>query len=265
VKVNNLIRNTVGAALLIPSGGLAQAEPPNRACHSKCCSGAICPTRQATAGEHPALDQILSHGNRLPRPEDILKDGEQERVVNGVRLRMGTIGAFMQNARVFSSPTGAPAEKAAARKALVDYAPTIVAIGFDRQVTWKDPEVARIIASVRSRGAEAPCPQVAPGDGQELGKRAVSPRDLLQDQATHFIRNGIRIRKGSIACFTVNAATFASPRDLREKEAARAHLVEFAPALVALDVDRVVTWKDAEAQKILDQARRRLELGPSIT
>jgi hypothetical protein len=163
-----------------------------------------------------AGEKAGSRGKRLVRPEDLLKDEDQTLVCQGVTIRKGTIGAFMQNAGIFSSPDRPAGERAAARKLLVDYARAIIAMD------------------------------------------VVSPQDLLNDQVDTFVRHGVKIRKGILLCFFVNGATFSSPLDPEEQAAARKLLVEAAPALVALGMDRVMRWKDPEIQRILDQARAEL-------
>jgi hypothetical protein len=96
-----------------------------------------------------------SRSKRLVRPEDLLKDDQQILVSQGVTIRKGTIGAFMQNAQIFSAPDRPAEERAAARKLLVAYALDIIAMNIDRQVTWRDPEIEKIMAAART-GATRP-------------------------------------------------------------------------------------------------------------
>ncbi len=88
-------------------------------------------------------DQGPARGKRLVRPEDILQDKNNDMVLYGIKVRKGTIGAYMQNAQVFSSPNSSEQEKAAARKLLVEYAPDILALEFDQGIQWKNAEIEK--------------------------------------------------------------------------------------------------------------------------
>jgi hypothetical protein len=74
--------------------------------------------RNQTAGtlrtDYTALEVQVSHDEQahtpVPaamRPEDMLEDGQDTRIVNGIEIRKGTLGAFIVNARrVDTYPVG---------------------------------------------------------------------------------------------------------------------------------------------------------------
>lgn len=156
-----------------------------------------------------------------------------------------------------------------ARKALEDGAPSMTALDLDRQVSWKDPGIEKIMAAARAGTpgtvpSPGPEPSPAKAGPAHPGKGALKPQDLLNDGTDHIVRNGVKIRKGTIAAFIVDAATFSAPLNPEERAAARRLLVELAPGLVALDMDRVASWKDPEIQGILTQARTELGRKPHL-
>lgn len=240
-----------------------------------------------------SADQGPARGKRLVRPEDILKDSKNDMILHGIKVRKGTIGAYMQNAQVFSSLTSTADEKAAARKLLEEYAPDIIALEFDQGIRWKNPEIGDIIEKARKEfGSKKAANHKAENRKAENHKSAnhkevidskllekssstedakaaekkystgehktAKPTDILNDKDSYVMINGIKARKGTIAAFSINARTFSAPLSAEEKEAARKLLVELAPGVAAFNVDKVVFFVNPEVQKILENGRTQI-------
>lgn len=217
-------------------------------------------------------DQGPARGKRLVRPEDILLDKNNDMVLHGIKVRKGTIGAYMQNAQVFSSPNSSEHEKAAARKLLVEYAPDILALEFDQGIQWKNAEIEKIIETARkdfNAGQASKNSKASKASEEDKNAsivksltgehKTVRPSEVLNDKENYVMINGIKARKGTIAAFSINARTFSKPVNAAEKEAARKLLIELAPGVAAFNVDKVVSFKDPEVQKILEKGRAEVE------
>ncbi len=84
-----------------------------------------------------------------------------------------------------------------------------------------------------------------------------SPSDLMPDEASYAIINGVKVRKGSAAAVFANAKILSSESaTAAQKEKAHQIITELAPALVAAGIYEVVTWKNPEIQKIFEQAAK---------
>lgn len=86
---------------------------------------------------------------------------------------------------------------------------------------------------------------------------AVRPEDILSDNASHTSFNGVTVRKGSIAAFLKNIEVIENTKSSKEnKEESIKAMKELAPALIAVGVDKHVTFKNKTAQSIIDDAAK---------
>lgn len=82
------------------------------------------------------------------RPEEILPDGAERASFDGVRIRKGTVAAFVASAqalRDLQPGTEAHDEVVATLK---DLAPQLVAIGIFEVFEPRDPQIADLVAAV---------------------------------------------------------------------------------------------------------------------
>jgi hypothetical protein len=89
--------------------------------------------------------------------QDVLPDGQDFVVRNGLPLRKGSVGAFLVNAQLLQDPTASADAKRVAERDLIDLLPALEALGlFDvfelRSPTLRD-EVARHRAALNSAPA----------------------------------------------------------------------------------------------------------------
>ncbi|MBJ2155320.1 hypothetical protein [Variovorax sp. IB41] len=92
--------------------------------------------------------------------QDVLPDGQDFVIRNGLPLRKGSVGAFLINAQLLQDPNASAEAKQAAERDLIDLLPALEALGlFDvfelRSPTLRD-EVARHRAALSCAPAAAP-------------------------------------------------------------------------------------------------------------
>jgi hypothetical protein len=63
------------------------------------------------------------------RATDMLADDQDERVVGGVSVRKGSVGAFLVNARILSDPAATLEERQMAERDIVELLPALRALG----------------------------------------------------------------------------------------------------------------------------------------
>ena len=63
------------------------------------------------------------------RPEDMLEDEQDVRIINGVQVRKGTLGAFIVNARRLDAYAVGSAERGEILDHLREFAPAVRAVG----------------------------------------------------------------------------------------------------------------------------------------
>ena len=81
------------------------------------------------------------------RAEDILPDAVNEVAVDGgLRLRKGSVAAFLANARVITDDAATPAARAEAEAHLAELVPTLLALGLLDVLAIRDPRVAAVVA-----------------------------------------------------------------------------------------------------------------------
>ena len=95
--------------------------------------------------------------------QDVLPDGQDFVVRNGLALRKGSVGAFLANAQVLQDPTATAEARRAAERDLVSLLPALEALGLFDVFELRSPalrdEVARHRAALISSApaAAAPC------------------------------------------------------------------------------------------------------------
>src|SRR5260221_11992006 len=90
-------------------------------------------------------------------------------------------------------------------------------------------------------------------------RMTIKPKDLLTDDCDHAIIKGVKVRKGTIRAALANAKILASKSaSQEEKTSALSTIRELAPALAAFDMHNLVVWKNAEIQKIVEDAAKML-------
>jgi hypothetical protein len=89
--------------------------------------------------------------NKIVRPEDVLADNENFKIINGIKVRKGTIGAALLNAAILSSTTATSKEKEEAKKVIIELAPALVVLGIYDQVVWKNTEIQEIVAAAAKK------------------------------------------------------------------------------------------------------------------
>ncbi len=74
-------------------------------------------------------------------PENILADEVNKIDINGVEVRKGTVGAVLANIDLLEID-GIPSEqKDAALKTIESLVPSMIAMGLNKHVIWKNPKV----------------------------------------------------------------------------------------------------------------------------
>ncbi|AKC78203.1 preprotein translocase subunit SecD [Xanthomonas arboricola] len=77
--------------------------------------------------------------------------------------------------------------------------------------------------------------------------------DLLPDDQNHTERNGVVLRKGTVAAFLVNAKVWSDPAaDAVQRQAAERDLLDALPALRALGLFEVLSIRDAALRRLVE-------------
>lgn len=90
----------------------------------------------------------MNTNNFAQKPEDIMPDGVDSVVKNGVALRKGSVLSLLNNAEVLQSPSVTDAEKEKALDNVRALAPGVFASGLYQHVQWKNPEIQHIFDQV---------------------------------------------------------------------------------------------------------------------
>ena len=79
--------------------------------------------------------------NNVIKPSDLIPDGDDSALINGVNVRKGSIGATAANIAVLEDPQASQADKDAAMAIIKDLVPSLKALGMHECMVWKNPEV----------------------------------------------------------------------------------------------------------------------------
>ena len=85
------------------------------------------------------------------KPEDILSDDQNTATFGGLTLRKGTVAAALANAEVLESSQSTVSEKLDARNMIEELAPALVALGLNKHLIWRNPEIQKIIDEASGR------------------------------------------------------------------------------------------------------------------
>jgi hypothetical protein len=79
------------------------------------------------------------------RAEEFLPDDVNQRDVNGVFIRKGSIGAFLANARILADPKSSSEERAKAEQDIIDALPALRATGLFDVLEIKDKNLRAFV------------------------------------------------------------------------------------------------------------------------
>jgi hypothetical protein len=79
------------------------------------------------------------------KAEDILPEQINECERDGVSIRKGTVGAFLVNAKLWSDPRTAPADRAVAERDLIEALPALKALGLFDVLCIRNERLQRLI------------------------------------------------------------------------------------------------------------------------
>lgn len=82
------------------------------------------------------------------KPEDILPDHINAVEINGLVARKGTVAAALANAKILASDNKTEEEKNKAKEMIRELAPTLIALELHQHLTWKNPEIQKIIDEI---------------------------------------------------------------------------------------------------------------------
>ena len=88
--------------------------------------------------------------NDSVRPEDILPDGVDSTLIDGKAVRKGTIAAFLANVDVLESTSVTEQQKQKAINTMKELAPSVIAIGLHKHVTFKNSQAEQILADANA-------------------------------------------------------------------------------------------------------------------
>lgn len=97
--------------------------------------------------------QKISHftsgdgNNIIPvQPEDILSESQNMTTLSGnIKAKKGSVAAFFKNIELLEKKNISPKQKKDIIAVMNKLAPVLIALGFDKYVVFKNPEVQKII------------------------------------------------------------------------------------------------------------------------
>lgn len=92
--------------------------------------------------------------------QDVLPDGQDFVVRNGLTLRKGSVGAFLANAQLLQDPLATPEARQAAERDLIVLLPALDALGLFDVFELRSPALRDEVA--RHRAALSPAPAASP-------------------------------------------------------------------------------------------------------
>ena len=88
-----------------------------------------------------------------------------------------------------------------------------------------------------------------------MKNQAKTPESMIPDNENYFERNGLRIRKGTMAAAIANAEIIESETASEvDKKAAIETLKNLAPTLNAFGLNKHFYWRNPQIQAIFDKA-----------
>ncbi len=89
------------------------------------------------------------------RPEDILADGVDSTVINGITVRKGTIAAFLANIELLEKKNSTEVQKQEAINMIKALAQTVVSTGLHKHVTFKNIEIEQILVDAENNSSKS--------------------------------------------------------------------------------------------------------------
>lgn len=102
--------------------------------------------RAVPRNHHRNRAVAVDREGRIVKPEDILPDGRNVVEANGIRVRKGSVGAFLANVRILADRDAASGARELARAQLVELVPALAAIGLFDVFAIRDAELAELVA-----------------------------------------------------------------------------------------------------------------------
>ena len=92
--------------------------------------------------------------NKSVSPQDILPDGMDSTQIQGKTVRKGTIAAFLANIKIFEDPDSSEVQKQEILTTLRNLAPSVITIGLHKYVTFKNPQIEKILIDTKKSDLE---------------------------------------------------------------------------------------------------------------
>lgn len=87
----------------------------------------------------------------MTKPEDILSNEENTKILNGVSIRKGTIAAFLQNISMIEQPECSEEQKQVALSIIRELAPAVIATGLYKHAVFKNPIIQEILDATNGK------------------------------------------------------------------------------------------------------------------
>lgn len=92
-----------------------------------------------------------------------------------------------------------------------------------------------------------------------MNEKRITPETILADDTDHVQVNDLIIRKGTIAAFISNIRVLENTDSTQSMiKQADEMLLELAPAIIALELDQHITFKNARAEEIIQVTAKNL-------
>ncbi|STX42963.1 Uncharacterised protein [Legionella donaldsonii] len=89
-----------------------------------------------------------------------------------------------------------------------------------------------------------------------MTSKGIQASDIIPDGADFAQINGVQVRKGSVGAFLANINLLENSSTTKEKEDALHVLQELAPTIIAIGLQKHVTFKNKQVEDLLQQAKK---------
>jgi len=83
------------------------------------------------------------------RAKDVLSDDDDEGDFSGVKVRKGTVGAFLANAKILEDPAASAESRAAAEQDIIEALPALDALGLFDVLLIRDEKLRALVETNR--------------------------------------------------------------------------------------------------------------------
>lgn len=90
------------------------------------------------------------------KAQDILPEGQDFVVKDGLAMRKGSVAAFLANAQILADPTSSAQARRSARQDLLDLVPTLDALGLFTVFELRSPDLRALVEQYRQASSCAP-------------------------------------------------------------------------------------------------------------